>query len=199
MTTYAINQELNGIEITFDGKPAEAVRDELKSSGFRWHKAKKLWYAKDNANRRALAIRLAEGKTGTAGKAPKASGNKYGVKVGDFFSASWGYEQTNVDYFQVVALVGASSVRVREVAPEIISLEPTCSMAEDRVYNLDRSRLLPPCPSSVFINDQEKGDLKRLKSYAADGVSNPQFNLSSFASAYYCANETEKQYVSWYA
>lgn len=60
MTTYAINQELNGIEITFDSKPAEAVRDELKNNGFRWHKAKKLWYAKNTPERLELAQRLTD-------------------------------------------------------------------------------------------------------------------------------------------
>ena len=30
--------------------------------------------------------------------------NAEGVHVGDLFYCSWGYEQTNIDYFQVVAL-----------------------------------------------------------------------------------------------
>ena len=61
MTTYTINEELNGIEITFDGKPDEATRTALKTAGYRWHRVKKLWYAKDTADRRTLAINLANG------------------------------------------------------------------------------------------------------------------------------------------
>ena len=124
--------------------------------------------------------------------------SKYGVKVGDFFSASWGYEQTNVDFFQVVALVGETSVRVREVNPPIILTDGIGPMAEDRVYDLNTSVILPPDPRSCFIKDQENGDLKRLKSYAADGKSNPQFYLASYTDAHYCPNETAKKYVSWY-
>ena len=135
-----------------------------------------------------------------ATEAPKKAEtvNKYGVKVGDLFRASWGYEQTNNDFFQVVELVGASSVRVREVYPEIVSTKTVSSMSEDRTIKISRE-ILPAAPRSVFIKDQERGDLKRLKSYAADGVSNPQFNLSSFADAYYCTPGTDLTvYESWY-
>ena len=68
----------------------------------------------------------------------------------------------------------------------------------DRTYKLT-NELLPPAHHSVFIKDQENGDLKRLKSYAADGKSNPQFYLSSFADAYYCEGDTITKYESWYA
>ena len=57
--TYTINTELGGIEITFDEKPSDEVREEMKSAGFRWHKVKKVWYAKQNAERIRLAERLA--------------------------------------------------------------------------------------------------------------------------------------------
>ena len=36
--------------------------------------------------------------------------NKYGVKVGDVFYDSWGYEQTNIDFYQVIALRGKTQV-----------------------------------------------------------------------------------------
>jgi hypothetical protein len=71
-------------------------------------------------------------------------------------------------------------------------------MAEDRVYKLDTSVILPPATGHTFIKDQEKGDLKRLKSYAADGISNPQINMTSYADAYYCGTDTLKAYESWY-
>ncbi len=40
----------------------------------------------------------------------------HSVKVGDVFYTSWGYDQTNVEYFQVVALRGAKQILVREIA-----------------------------------------------------------------------------------
>lgn len=45
----------------------------------------------------------------------RPSQNAEGVHVGDIYSASWGWEQTNVDYFQVVALRGAHTVAIRPV------------------------------------------------------------------------------------
>lgn len=39
---------------------------------------------------------------------------KHSYKVGDIFYNSWGYEQTNVDFYQVVA-VTEKSVKVREI------------------------------------------------------------------------------------
>lgn len=51
LATYSINNELNGIEVIFSEKPGEEIRDNLKRNGFRWHRQKKLWYAKNNENR----------------------------------------------------------------------------------------------------------------------------------------------------
>lgn len=60
MTTLTINNELNGIEIIFDSKPAQAIIDTLKTNGFRWHNVKKLWYAKNTAERLAIAESIAD-------------------------------------------------------------------------------------------------------------------------------------------
>lgn len=204
--TYTItnNTEFNSIEIAFDGKPSEAIRAALKEMRFRWHSVKKVWYGyKDEQTARA-AIDAADGGIASAPRAMKATAekvNKYGVKVGDIFSASWGYDQTQVDFFQVVALVGETSVRVREVYPRMIDEKPTCSMAADRTYDIT-SELLPAASSSVFIKDQEKGDLKRIKpGYCQnpdEANANCFFNLSSFANAYKCNGSTVTEYESWY-
>lgn len=37
------------------------------------------------------------------------------VAVGDVFEASWGYDQTNIDYYQVVRVVGPKTVEIREI------------------------------------------------------------------------------------
>lgn len=73
MAAYAINNELNGIEITFDSKPAAAIIEALKASGYRWHRAKKLWYAKQTAERIALAKSVAEGQEATTAAAATKS------------------------------------------------------------------------------------------------------------------------------
>lgn len=123
--------------------------------------------------------------------------NRFGVKVGDIFSSSWGYDETHNSFFQVVKVIGETSVRVREINPVVISVDHVGPMSEDITYKLTRD-LLPPSSFSVFIKDQKNGDLKRLKSFRADGVSDPQFYLSSFANAYYCKPGTIEVYESNY-
>lgn len=197
--TYTItkNAQFNSVEILFDGKPSESIRSALKELKFRWHGVKKVWYGYSDEETVRKAID--GGKVAPAAKAaPKAETvNKFGVKVGDIFSASWGYEQTQNDFFQVVALVGESSVRVVEVDLPMVSSQAVSSMSEDRTFKLTRE-LLPHSSRSCFIKDQEKGDLKKLKSFAADGVSNPQFKLSSYASASLCSGDSITVYESWY-
>ena len=211
--TMTLNTALNGIEITFPEKPSQNTLTALKSNGFRWHGKKKVWYAKQTPERMTLAQEITDGKKIAVSenqniinykkkaKQKAEKKNVYGVEVGDIFSASWGYEQTNNNFFQVVALVGEKSVRVREVHPTIISREPTCGMAEDRVYKLTKE-ILPPAKHSVFIKDQENGDVKRIKpGYYKDpeeARKHCYFDLSSYASAYKCNSETEKVYESWY-
>lgn len=39
---------------------------------------------------------------------------KHSLKVGDILYSSWGYDQTNIDFFQVTA-VGEKSVKIREI------------------------------------------------------------------------------------
>jgi hypothetical protein len=39
--------------------------------------------------------------------------------IGDVLVSSWGYEQTNIDYYQVTALVGEHSVELRSIGKEV--------------------------------------------------------------------------------
>lgn len=211
MTAYTItaNKEFNSIEISFPGIPSEAIRTALKNLRFRWHGVKKVWYGYTTEEAARIAIDTAEGIKAT--EAPKATkkaapqaekANKYGVKVGDIFEASWGYEQTNVDFFQVIALVGESSVRVREVCPPMVEEIGISGMSADRTYKIT-SELLPPVHSSVFIKDQENGDLKRIapgyNSDPEEAKKNCYFKLADYATAHKCNGETIKVYESWYA
>jgi hypothetical protein len=40
------------------------------------------------------------------------------VKPGDIFRSSWGYDQTNIDYYQCVALIGSRMMEVREIGQQ---------------------------------------------------------------------------------
>lgn len=203
MYTITKNPEFESLEIMFDGKPSEAVRNALKGLRFRWNSVKKLWYGYADEDAARAAIESAESGE-AAEKVPEKeqAANEYGVKVGDMFVCSWGWEQTNVDFFQVVALVGRSSVRVREVRPPLVGESATGPMAADRTYKVT-GELLPPAPDSIFIKDQERGDLKRINpgyySDPAEARKNCCIRFGGHYYAYKCNGKTSKQYESWYA
>jgi hypothetical protein len=54
--------------------------------------------------------------TNTATDTPTApTAHTVGIKAGDYFSGSWGYDQTNIDYYQVVSV--SKSGRTVHVVP----------------------------------------------------------------------------------
>ena len=57
--TITDNAEYGSLEIKFDGKPSETVRDVLKANKFRWHKQKKVWYGKADRADIVKALRAA--------------------------------------------------------------------------------------------------------------------------------------------
>lgn len=48
----------------------------------------------------------------------------HSLVVDDVLVSSWGYEQTNVSYYQVISLVGKSSVMLRAIAKDSVETEP---------------------------------------------------------------------------
>ena len=117
------------------------------------------------------------------------------VKVGDVFEASWGYDQTNVDFFQVVAKTG-KSVRIKQVEPTLICEKSIGPMAAHRTYDIPSDgTMLPVSCCSVFIKDQENGDLKRIVSWNG----NTYIKLSSFCTARLAKTGAVEHYESWYA
>lgn len=58
-----------------------------------------------------------------AQRAAERKSQDAGLEVGDVVVASWGYEQTNVDAYQVVAKMGKNKVTLREVALERVNPE----------------------------------------------------------------------------
>ena len=59
MVSLVFNNELNGIELYFDKKPLQNIIDSLKNAGFRWHKLKKCWYAKQSEKALKIAQSIA--------------------------------------------------------------------------------------------------------------------------------------------
>lgn len=50
-----INQACNGLELYFPTKPSETVLTQMKAAGWRYHRVKKCWYAKQTDSNRKLA------------------------------------------------------------------------------------------------------------------------------------------------
>lgn len=55
--TITDNREYGTLEIKFEGKPSEAIRDVLKENGFRWHRVKQVWYGKGERDNIVTALR----------------------------------------------------------------------------------------------------------------------------------------------
>lgn len=82
MTQYRINQEKNGLELTFDSIPSAATRDMLKSQGWRWSHFGGFWYNRNTPENEQTARDLADGKAPT----PSAAKNAPAVKKSVFTS-----------------------------------------------------------------------------------------------------------------
>jgi len=56
------NSQHNGIELRFDGRPADDVTSRIKAAGFKWSGRQKLWYAPKTEARQRVADELAGNK-----------------------------------------------------------------------------------------------------------------------------------------
>lgn len=63
-----------------------------------------MFFARRRATQAAAAARRAE------------RGQPHSLSVGEVMAASWGYEQTNVDFYEVTRVVGAHTVEARPLA-----------------------------------------------------------------------------------
>lgn len=60
--TYTLKAEKNGVEIRFDSKPAAAILDALKAAGYRWSRARRLWWAHQSPESLEAAQAVTEGR-----------------------------------------------------------------------------------------------------------------------------------------
>ena len=64
----------------------------------------------------------------------KVKAQPHSVKVGDMFHTSWGYEQTQVEFYQVVELVGKATVVIRQLIGFVEDGSECKSGSADRLY-----------------------------------------------------------------
>lgn len=175
------------------------IKDTLKALGGRFNSRLSCgagWIF--SAKKREEITKVLQGENITTAKEKKTTekANKYGVKVGDIFLMTWGYDQTNNDFFQVVSLCGSNSVRVRSVCPKLIDRDGISGMSENRKFEIPQNgELLPVDERSIFVKDSEKGDIKRLQSYGG-GVC--YINIDGHH-AHRITGESVTVYESWYA
>lgn len=191
MTALTLNPSLNGIEISFDRKPSAETLKSLKGAGFRWHAKKKIWYAKQTAERLSLAHELADEPAEAAAtrkKEKKEVEYNHSLRVGDVLEASWGYEQTNVDFFLVVK-ASASCVWVKECTLPLVRDEAVSIMARNARYDISKPTIKE---YSQFV-DQINGSRFKVHKYSP---TNDCINIKDYISAHKYSGETV--YESWY-
>lgn len=198
--TILKNEEKQGIELYFNSKPVQTVLEDLKTNGFRWHNVKKCWYNKISDLALSLVDKLSNGleittETTKAEKQPKEAINKYGVKIGDLFVTSWGYEQTNVDYFQVVETKGEYMVKIREIGYKTVEAETDMSsyVKPTKDKFLDTSHW---CNDKKIQDNNNEGIWKKIKCFSKDN-SNYFIDMSSFANAYPTKEDNKNFTSSW--
>lgn len=183
------NLEKNGIELYFEEKPAKNIIEILKANNFRWHKIKKCWYAKISEKIEKIVENINSGNIDKIKTKKEKVINELGIKVGDIFYMSWGYEQTNVNFFRVKELRGKTQVVLQEVYLEMTEETGISGMSADRKYNSKNYSLVK---RPTFIEDNEKGIIKKVQGTKE----RPYINMTSYANAY--KYDGQKLYESWY-
>ena len=99
----------------------------------------------------------------------------HGLQEGDFLYASWGYNQTNVDYYQVIKVVTAKTVILRNVDNKIVR----SSGSSDYVVPVPNSwaRGSKPLKKRISPDGSTKIDSSR---YATKWDGKPQYQTSAY-------------------
>lgn len=159
-TRVARNDDL-GVEVYRDNNPKR--EGSIVLMGFAGKRQKPDWHYRFSSEERA-AKHVDEWLRGLKAsqqykteQKEKKKAFKHTLKVGDLLVSSWGYEQTNIDYYQVTALIGSTMVEVREISQS----------RRDEGFMQGRTTPVPDC----FIGAPKKykvqeGNCIKIASYA---------------------------------
>lgn len=111
-----------------------------------------------------------------AKKAAAAKG--HGLEPGLILVSSWGYEQTNVDFYEVIEKIGATMVRIEKIGSQ--------SATDGSAGQSSMSDRVVPDP------EKRTGEFSKHKAHP-DG----RIKIASYASAYLW--DGLPRYCSWYA
>lgn len=102
-----MNNEKNGIEIRFGGKPVAEIIESLKANGFRWSGKQKMWYAKQSTETMAFANSLNEGEPISSVVKNKTEKNEYDLwEMTRTFGIGNNYEKYRIlDTKEIAAII----------------------------------------------------------------------------------------------
>lgn len=129
------------------------------------------WINRVLANKEAREKAKAERKARVAEEANK-------VEIGDIYVASWGWEQTNVDFYEVVAKPSPKTVIIREIACRTKEGSEISHGMADSVYPV----------RGAYIGEEMK---KRISAYGSIKINDCAYARPT--------DENRSHYRSWYA
>ncbi len=127
-------------------KPLMKVWKEKAAHTFANH-----YYMSEAGREEAKAVYVGAAERRTANKAERKREKdqfKHDLKVGDILYSSWGYDQTNIDFYQVIKTTG-KSVLIQEIKSDMID-----------TTGYDSGKVVPVKDSFV---EKEKAMMKRVQ------------------------------------
>lgn len=179
MCAIAKNEQFNSYEISFDGKPAELVRDLLKANGYRWHGKRGIWYGyKDIAeqlNGAEIGI-TAQGENTI--KAEQRTDKEQQQLIKEYAELYGGNDKKSVDYMRGAVAYVVKLDDGTLYAIEKPSIKKDFCFARDinGFYNEQTERDAESMAhhastqESYFINQNMAGLLDQLKRFDVDSI-----------------------------
>lgn len=147
----------------FYGKAAKPVFNFYFGDEARRDTFVNAWLAKMEARSANMAARAAE-------RAAKLAKPQEFLKVGDVLRNSWGYDQTNVDYFEVTELIGKRTVVIKPLAQEVTETGFMCGNCRPVPGKyLDKPALRKQVGVDGAVKIHEWGSWARKVEKTADG------------------------------
>lgn len=199
--TYTItnNPTYNSTEITFDGKPCEAVRNALKALKFRWHSVKRCWYGYASEEAVAGAITAAADSDNEAavvlGDGYMGGGSIYGSKSHKYLHGSELSSAIRAD-LQAAGIKGVT-VRCKTYAG---GQSITATVKVDSDGYADRAAFIAgwkfPCSSWGYA--PELGSIHGERFYSMDDAAEQEHIRQTVAAYEYDTKATTRQSINHY-
>ena len=137
------------------------------------------WERAEELIREKLAARAAH-KDAMKKRAEERQNYRHDYKVGDILYTSWGYDQTNIEFFQVVAVPSLKSITIREIAGQ----------QTDTPTGNDMAAYVIPRPGVFSFPGGAKDVTKRVS---------PNGSVKFASYRYAWKWDGRERYCSWYA